>query len=286
MDNPDSRGMMRPSQGVHIVLDREFLPGDSAIMVPHTDDGRVLFAIPWHGRVIIGTTDTPIDEVSLEPVPQAREIEFLLEHAARYLTKDPRPEDVRSVFAGIRPLVGDPEQADSAAISRDHTLHVSATGLVTIAGGKWTTYRKMAEDTVDQAALLAQLEERPCVTEDLRLHGYHQDAETFGDLAIFGSDAVPLRDQLRAEEGAEELLHPELRPRVGEVRWSVEKEMARTVDDFLARRTRSLLLDARASIEAAPRVAELMAEALGRDETWQEAQVTSYQALARQYIVA
>ena len=138
MDNADSPSMMRPSQGVHIVLDREFLPGDSAIMVPHTDDGRVLFAIPWHGRVIIGTTDTPIDEVRLEPIPQAHEVEFLLEHAARYLTKDPRPADVRSVFAGIRPLVGDPEQADSAGISRDHTLHVSATGLVTIAGGKWT----------------------------------------------------------------------------------------------------------------------------------------------------
>ena len=285
MDDPQAQLMMRPSQGVHLVLDREFLPGEAAIMVPHTDDGRVLFAIPWHDRVVVGTTDTPIEEVALEPIPQPQEVDFLLEHAARYLTKDPSRSDLRSVFAGIRPLVGDPDQADSAAISRDHTLHVSSAGLVTIAGGKWTTYRKMAQDTVDQAALLAQLEERACVTEDLHLHGYHQDSESFGDLALFGSDAPELQDRLDAGGGAGELLHANLRVRVGEVRWAVEEEMARTVDDFLSRRTRSLLLDARSSIEAAPRVAELMAEALGYNQDWCNEQVKTFREIARSYVI-
>lgn len=290
MDDPQAGRMIRPSQGVHIVLDRSFLPGDSvhgdsAILVPHTDDGRVLFAIPWHDRVVVGTTDTPVDDVVLEPRAKPEEVDFLLEHCARYLTKDPRPEDVLSVFAGIRPLVGDPDKQDSSAISRDHTLHISTSCLVTIAGGKWTTYRKMAEDTVDQASVLAGLEERPSVTRELHLHGYHQDAQSYGELAPYGSDAVAVRDVLRAHPGGERRLHPRLRAREGEIRWAVEEEMARTIEDFLARRTRSLMLDARASIEAAPRTAELMAEFLGYDEAWAREQVKTYTDLAAGYLL-
>ncbi len=284
LDDADAAPMVRPSQGVHLVLPHEFLPGDSAIMVPRTDDGRVLFAIPWHGRVVVGTTDTPISAVSLEPRPLQEEIDFLLEHAARYLTRNPGPADVLSVFAGIRPLVA-AEGSSTAELSRDHTLHVSASGLVTIAGGKWTTYRKMAEDAVDHAAALAGLPERPCKTHDLRIHGYHVDAESFGDLACYGSDAPSLRDLIRERRGYSEKLHPRLRPLTGEVPWAVRNEMARTVDDFLARRTRSLLLDARASIEIAPRVAELMAEELGRDASWQAGQVESYAKLAAGYLL-
>ena len=184
MDDPAAKSMIVPSQGVHIVLDRSFLPGDTAIMVPKTDDGRILFAIPWHDRVLVGTTDTPIDEVSLEPRPLQEEIDFLLEHTARYLTRDPEPEDVLSTFAGIRPLVGVASEDDeTAALSRDHTLHIAPSGLVTIAGGKWTTYRKMAEDTIDQAALIADLEDRDCVTKNLQLHGYHKNTEPFGALS-------------------------------------------------------------------------------------------------------
>lgn len=280
MDDPGARPMIRPSQGVHLVLDKSFLPGDSAIMVPHTDDGRVLFAIPWYDRVVVGTTDTPVEEVLLEPRPLEEEVEFLLAHTARYLTKNPTREDVLSIFAGIRPLVASDGEAETAALSRDHTLHITSSGLVTIAGGKWTTYRKMAEDTVDQAATLAGLEERPCVTRELRIHGYHQDAGTFDELEHYGADAPHIRDLFRERPGLEKPLHPRLPHREGVVVWAVRKEMAVTVDDVLARRTRALLWDARAAIEAAPRVASLMAEELGRDRSWRRDQVESFQALA------
>ncbi len=284
MDDPDAPGMISPSQGVHIVLDRAFLPGDSAIMVPHTDDGRVLFAIPWHDRVVVGTTDTSVHDTPMEPTPLPEEIEFLLSHAARYLTKDPAPSDILSAFAGLRPLVGGGEAAHTAAISRDHTVHLSRSGLVTIAGGKWTTYRKMAADTVDQAAVVAELEQRDSVTADLRIHGYHRHPEPFGDLAVYGSDAPALRDLMRQDDRLDRRLHPNLSYRAGEVVWAVRHEMARTVEDVLARRTRALLLDARASMEMAPEVAALMAEALGRDEAWQQAQVSAYRQLARRYL--
>ena len=285
LDDPEAKPMIRPSQGVHLVLPQSFHPGDSAIMVPHTDDGRVLFAIPWHDCVVVGTTDTPVETADIEPRPLPEELKFLLEHAGRYLTHDPTPADVLSTFAGIRPLVGSIENEDSAGISRDHTIHVSRSGLITVAGGKWTTYRKMAEDAVDHAATLGQLEERPCITRDLRLSGYHQAPEGFGDLAIYGADAPELDDLLHARPGWEEPLSPKLPPRLGEVVWAVREEMARTVEDFLARRTRCLLLDARESIAVAPRVAALMAEELGRDESWVQSEVATYTELARGYLI-
>jgi glycerol-3-phosphate dehydrogenase len=286
IDDASAEAIMRPSQGVHIVLDRRFHPGDAAIMVPHTDDGRVLFAIPWHGRVVVGTTDTPIDEAPLEPRPLPEELEFLLAHAARYLTRDPRPEDVLSAFAGVRPLVGNPSEQKSAAISRDHTLLVSESGLVTVTGGKWTTYRKMAQDTVDHAAILAGLPEVPCATESLRLHGYLPDDDGLGDLAPHGADAPAIEALARAAPALAPPLHPRLPYREAEVAWAAREEMARTVEDVLARRTRSLLLDARASIEAAPRVAEILAAELGRDRRWRDQQVEHYVALARGYLIA
>ena len=285
MDDPDARPMIVPSQGVHIVLDPEFLPGDSAIMVPKTDDGRVLFAIPWLGKVVVGTTDTPVDEVPAEPVPLEEEVEFLLEHAARYLTKNPTRADIRSTFAGIRPLVGAGDEGEgTAALSRDHTLHISPDGLLTIAGGKWTTYRRMAEDTVDQAALLAELEERPCVTKDLPIQGFHRNTEEFGALAPYGSDAPGIRELAREDAALGERIHPG-HPVIGaQVVWAAREEMARTVEDVLSRRVRMLLLDARAAVESAPRVAELMAAELGRDEAWQAEQVGSFNDLARGYL--
>jgi glycerol-3-phosphate dehydrogenase len=287
LDEPDALPMIRPSQGIHIVLPKDFLPGESAIMVPHTDDGRVLFAIPWHHIVVIGTTDTPIDEVELEPRPRPEEIDFILAHAARYLTKDPTRADVLSVFTGIRPLVASVADAnDTAKISREHTIQVSPSGLVTIAGGKWTTYRKMAEDAVDHAATLGGLEPRDCVTRDLNIHGYHRHAQRFGELAGYGADAPEVRSLLRSEgePGLDEPIHPRLAACAGEVIWAVRREMARTVDDFLARRTRSLLFDARAAIEAAPRVAELMASELGRDEAWRGQQLRDFEAVASHYL--
>jgi glycerol-3-phosphate dehydrogenase len=285
MDSADVKPMIAPSQGVHIVLDRDFLPGKGAILVPHTQDGRVLFATPWHDRVIVGTTDTAVTETPLEPLPLAEELDFLLAHAAQYLTKDPTPGDVLSMFAGLRPLVSMGDDENTAAISRDHTIHISGSGLVTITGGKWTTYRKMAEDTVDQAAVIAQLDERPCVTPDLNIHGFHRNAAQFGALSVYGSDARAIMALAQQEPAWGQRLHPRLTSIAAEVVWAVRHEMARTVEDFLARRTRALLLDARASIAAAPAVADLMARELNRDDAWKRDQIEFYRDLASKYLM-
>ncbi len=285
MDDLATEPIISPSQGIHLVLDHTFLPGNSAIMVPHTDDGRVLFAVPWHQRVIVGTTDTPIPEPVLEPVPFAGEIEFILTHAARYLTHDPTPQDVLSVFAGIRPLIAARGAGSTAALSRDHHLTISPSGLVTIAGGKWTTYRRMAEDTVNQAAVIAALPRKPCITENLPLHGWTDPSLPDSALSIYGTDAQAIGEMIQKQPALGQHLHPALACQGAQVRWAVDQEMARTVEDVLCRRTRSLLLDARASIQAAPEVARIMAEALGRDGSWQEAQVKAFTALAKNYIV-
>ncbi|HUP23411.1 MAG TPA: glycerol-3-phosphate dehydrogenase/oxidase [Thermoanaerobaculia bacterium] len=284
LDEPDVQPMIQPSQGVHLVLPKEFLPGDSAIMVPHTDDGRVLFAIPWHHVVLVGTTDTPVAEVCLEPRPRQDEIEFLLAHTARYLERDPTRADVLSVFAGLRPLVGLVADGDTAKVSREHTLHVSNSGLLTIAGGKWTTYRKMAEDAVDHALTLAGVEAGPCVTRELRIHGCDPDATRHGSLAIYGSDAPAVRVVCHERSGLDAPVHPALPLLRGEVVWAARHEMARTVDDALARRSRALIFDARAAMEAAPAVAELLAQELGREDGWIDEQVAAFEDIAAAYL--
>ena len=283
MDDPAAQKTISASQGIHLVLDRSFLAGDTAIMVPKTDDGRVLFAIPWHDHVVVGTTDTPIADITLEPRPLQEEIDFVLSHARRYMTKDPQPSDVLSVFVGIRPLVSNPEATTTAAISRDHSLFVSQGNLVTICGGKWTTYRRMAEDTVNKAAEVAGLEKRPAGTKDMRVHGYVPKPLDDHRLAVYGYDADALVALERSAPQLVERIHPNLPVTRGQIVWAARYEMARTVEDALSRRTRALLLGAKASEEAAPLVAELMAQELGRDEAWQEAQVGEFQELAKQY---
>jgi glycerol-3-phosphate dehydrogenase len=327
LDEPGAPPLLAPSQGVHLVLDRRFLPGDSAILVPHTDDGRVLFAVPWLGRVVVGTTDTPVAAAALEPRPLPQEIEFLLGHAGRYLTGHPRASDVLSCFAGLRPLIGpagghgasDAGGASgglggggTAALRRDHLVQVAPSGLVTITGGKWTTYRRMGQDAVDAAAAVAGLPDRPSVTATLRLHGAPAAAAGAGagpatsgagagpasgagggsggdgggidggggDLAMDDPELAGLVAE-RPEWG--ELLHPRLPYRAADVVRAARHEMARSVEDALARRTRALLLDARASVEAAPRTAALLAAELGRDDAWQRRQVAAYRELARGY---
>ncbi|MFH0765612.1 MAG: glycerol-3-phosphate dehydrogenase/oxidase [Calditrichota bacterium] len=286
MDDESCPLMIRPSQGVHIVLDRSFLPGGTAIMAPHTNDGRVLFAIPWHDAAIVGTTDTPITDTPLEPSPLPEEIQFLLEHAGRYLSKDPTAQDIRSAFAGLRPLVSSHPDGKTSAISRDHLVHISRSGLLTIAGGKWTTYRRMAEETIDQAAALAGLKPTPSVTVNLDIHGCHAHPERFGALADYGSDAVELQKMLNDNPELKELLHPNLRVTKGQVIWSVKREMARTVEDVLARRTRSLILNARAARDAAHPTAQLMAKELKRGKRWITNQVEEFEALAGKYCVS
>jgi len=285
LDRPDAAPVIAPSQGSHIVLDRDFLPGNSAIMVPHTDDGRVMFAIPWHHRVIVGTTDVPVSGVAAEPVPTRAEIDFILDTANRYLTRDAGYADIRAAFAGIRPLVKAGEGSGTAGLSRDHSILIDPhSGLLTVAGGKWTTTRHMAEDTVDLAATLAALPQRPCPTRDLPLHGHDPDARRHGRLAPYGSDAPEL---LRLEAEQPELarpLVPQLPATGAEVVWACRCEMARSVDDVLARRTRSLLFDARAAQAAAPAVARLLAAELGRDAAWEDAQVAAFSALAAGYL--
>ena len=284
MDQPDARKLVTLSQGVHLVLGREYLPGKTAIMVPHTDDGRVLFAVPWHQKVVVGTTDTAIEEAGLEPHPFDQEVDFILSHAARYLSKDPSRQDILSFFAGIRPLVNLEQGSQTATISRDHFLWVSESGLVTITGGKRTTYRKMAEDTVNQAALVGGLEEKPSVTENLKIHGWTTDSELTDPLAYYGSDLKNLQQLIRRDHNLGKPLHPRLPYPEAVVAWSMKEEMARSVEDVLARRTRALLLDARASIEAAPRVAEIMAKERKHSRKWIDEQLRSYQSLVKNYL--
>jgi len=245
VDDPKAKPIIAPSQGVHIVLPGDFLPGDTAIMVPHTRDGRVMFAIPWHGHTLIGTTDTSIPTSVLEPDATPEEIDLIFETASDYLAKRPTKADVLSVFTGIRPLARASDEASTASLSREHTVEVSGSGLLTIAGGKWTTYRHMAEDAVDHAIVLGRLEEHDCVTRHLPIHnpGGHDD----------------------------------------NAGWYARNEMARTVEDVLARRTRLLFLDVRAALARAPEVARELAQELGRDEAWQRSQLAAFEKTAAHY---
>jgi len=282
----DAQPLMAPSQGIHLVFNSSFLAADSAIMVPHTSDGRVMFAIPWHGHTLVGTTDTPIAEPTLEPRPLEEEIAFILETAGQYLRKAPTRADVLSVFVGIRPLVKSGDGKLTAALSRDHTIHFDASGLLTTTGGKWTTYRNMAEHTVDQAADFARLAERPCVTRTLNIHGFHSNAERFGALEVYGADALAIQDVTRQTPSLGVPLHDALPYTGAEVVWATRHEMARTVEDVLARRTRALFLNARAAEAMAPEVARLMAIELGWDSSREASEVIAFSTLARGYQIA
>jgi glycerol-3-phosphate dehydrogenase len=284
MDRPSAPRLITPSQGIHVVLERSALESDCAVVVPHTDDRRILFAIPWHGKVLLGTTDTPVAETSLEPRPLADELDFLLENAARYLRTVPCASPILSVFAGLRPLVGGTKTQKTAAVSRDHHLEISPSGLVTITGGKWTTYRHMGEMTIDAAARAAGLPERRSRTRELPLHGWCAALDVQSPLAVYGGDQQGIRDLAAAQPALNEPLHPRLSCIAAEVVWGARHEMARTVEDVLSRRTRSLLLDARASIEAAARVARLLADELGRSDAWAASQVAEFTELAGGYL--
>ncbi len=283
MDDPSVGNMIIPSQGVHLVVSRDFLPGTHAIMVPHTSDGRVLFAIPWHKHTVIGTTDTPLDDVVVDPIPLEEEIDFILENAAPFLEKSPTRKDVTSAFAGIRPLVGK-KSGSTASISRDFTVTIDDSGLVSVAGGKWTTYRKMAEKCVTQAAENAGLTKQACITKDLAIHGYHKNPKQFGDLEYYGTDAE-LIQELSKNEKLGATLHDELLITEAEIVWAVRFEMAQSIEDVLARRTRVLFMNAKAAIEIAPKVAKIIAKELGKDEAWQQQQIDAFGNIAAGFIV-
>jgi glycerol-3-phosphate dehydrogenase len=284
-DEPGAEPLVTVSQGVHLTLPREFLPGSSALMIPKTADGRVLFAIPWHNRVVVGTTDTPGVAPSLEPRAQAAEIEFILAHARKYLAADPSERDVLSVFTGLRPLVRRGGAGNTAALSRDHTIVVSASRLITLTGGKWTPYRRMAEDVIDHAERVGGLPHRPCVTAELPVHAAGDAGAVPVPLQGYGTDAARIVELGATEGGLDAPVHPALPLCPAEVLWHVRHEMARTVDDVLARRTRALVLDARASIAAAPAVARLLARELRRDEAWVAGQVEAYREIAQGWLL-
>jgi glycerol-3-phosphate dehydrogenase len=280
--------LMVTSQGIHLVFDRSFLKGDTALMVPRTSDGRVLFVIPWHGHAVAGTTDTPVDSPSLEPKALDEEIEFILETAGRYLSRPPTRADVLAVYVGLRPLVKSDGEGKTSSLSRDHVIHVDTSGLLTITGGKWTTYRHMAEDCVDHAITLGRLRDEECTTKSLQIHGYFESgSEGENDeasLDVYGADAEEIRGLARDPEFAKQL-HPELPYIAAEVVWATRMEMARSVEDVLARRTRALFLNARAAMQMARPVALLLAKELNRDDAWIAAQTKEFCELAKQYMV-
>ena len=302
LDDAAAPTLLTLSQGAHLILDKSFLPGDCALMSPHTADGRVFFAIPWRNRTLIGTTETPVTQAVLEPHPLNSEIEFLLAHAGRHLTRKPVVADVLSVFAGLRPLVKADSGKATSTLSRSHRVIVSSSGLVTITGGKWTTYRQMAEDAMDRATAVGNLPVKPSPTANLKLHGWRETScrrrgdesqikkasETphvvAGNFDEYGADAEQVRALCDITPNGNTLLHPRLPFVAGEVIWAVRHEMARTLEDLLARRLRALPMDARASLEIAPHVARLMATELGRDAAWENQQVSKFQELAGGYL--
>lgn len=287
MDAPEARKKVRPSQGVHLIVDASFLGSESALMIPKTKDGRVLFGVPWHGKVVLGTTDTPLENAALEPRALDEEIDFILDQAGQYLSKKPTRKDVLSVFAGLRPLAA-PSQDDckkTKEISRNHKIYSSDSGLLTITGGKWTTYREMAEEAVSRAAALAGLPEKPCSTKTLKLHGYRTDVDRSKWDYVYGSDIDKINEIIAKDKSAAQLLHKDYTFTVGHVIWAVEEELATSVEDVLARRVRALFLDTRVAIEIAPKVAAILAERLGKNQDWEVQQVTEFTTLAKEYML-
>ena len=258
-------------------------------MIPKTSDGRVLFAVPWHERLVVGTTDTLVKEPSYEPIALEQEIQFILDTAGQYLTKKPTRDDVLSIFAGLRPLAA-PEKAGQSTkeVSRSHKVVVSDSGLVTITGGKWTTYRQMSEDTVDEALKAhSQLVKKACMTTNLAIHGKipAEQVDLKNHLYIYGSD-IPAIKALETENPEfTEKIHPRHPNTVAEVVWAVREEMAESVEDVLARRVRLLFLDARAAIDSAAKVANIIAKELNKDAQWEREQTAKFLDIAKHYLL-
>ena len=283
MDFAKAENIISPSQGIHLVLPRKFLPKDTAILVPETDDGRVLFIVPWHDRALLGTTDTAVSHPKLEPRPFKKEIKFLLDSARKYLSSAPLEKDILSIYSGHRPLIRSGGKK-SSSLARDHYIEVSKSRLVTIAGGKWTTYRKMGEDVITRAALEAGLATRQSITKTLHLHGFMEKADHKDHMSVYGTEKRLIKEIEEENAKLKQRIHKDLPYTLSEVVWAVRKEMARTVDDILSRRTRALLLDAKAAIDAAPKVAHILAKELSQSEKWQEEQVKEFTKLAAHYL--
>lgn len=286
LDNNNHKNLVRPSQGAHIVIDKRFLGNQDALMIPETSDGRVLFGVPWHDKVLLGTTDTPLNAHQIEPRPLEEEIEFILKTANDYLENAPTRKDVLSVFAGLRPLAAPKNENDGSTkeISRDHKLIKSSSNLISITGGKWTTYRKMAEETVDMAIEAGALQIKSCITTKLPIHGSTEEKHN-GHWQVYGSDVEGIQQLAKEDSSLAEKLHENFDFIAAEVVWSCRHEMIHKVEDFLARRIRFLLLDAEASLQAAPIVAEIMATELNKDQEWINQEIQSYKTLVDRYTI-
>ncbi|NCO64418.1 MAG: glycerol-3-phosphate dehydrogenase/oxidase [Flavobacteriales bacterium] len=286
MDDARAKNIIRPSQGVHLVLDKSFLPGKDAIMIPKTEDGRVLFLVPWHHRVLVGTTDTLLESHSLEPRALKKEVDFILSAANKYLKKTISKKDVLSVFVGLRPLAAPKNKAEKTKeISRSHKIIVSNSGLITITGGKWTTYRRMAQDTLSKAIEIGKLPNVPCKTKDLLIHGANGVIDKPDHLSIYGTDRKAIKELINEFPEWGKKLHPRLEFLKAEVIWAVRNEMARTIEDVLARRVRILFLDAKAALEIAPQVATILGKELNKNKDWELEQIASFTKTASHYLI-
>jgi glycerol-3-phosphate dehydrogenase len=283
MDDDGLEKAVSPSQGIHIVVDKKFFPGEQALFIPRTDDGRVLFAVPFHDKVIIGTTDTSVDHPTIEPVPQEEEVEFVINHFNRYVHTGLQRSDVKSVFAGLRPLIKIPGQKKTAVLPRDHTIWESKGGMINISGGKWTTYRKMAQEVILKSHYAGGLAYTRCQTETMKLHGWIKKPDYDDPLHYYGSDAAAIR--YLQHQGYSQTIHPDLHYTIAEVMWAVGNEMAMTVEDVLSRRTRALILDAKAAIQAAPLVADIMMKEMNKDEAWKQQQLKAFYKVAEGYLL-
>lgn len=284
MDTPSTHRMVKPSQGMHLVFDRSFLGGNQALMIPSTSDGRVLFAVPWHGKVVVGTTDIVREKAELEPVPMEEEINFILNTAGLYMVPKPERKDILSMFAGQRPLAAPKKEGkNTKEISRSHKIFISPNNLITITGGKWTTYRRMAEDTINKAIQLGLVEPVKCVSKHFRIHGYKTNPDHSNHLYVYGSDIPSIESLKESHPELGKPIHPDYPYTFAEVIWAVREEMARTVEDVLARRIRLLILDAKAAIESAPAVAEAMAAEMGYGKDWISEQLQNFYSLAKNY---
>jgi glycerol-3-phosphate dehydrogenase len=285
MDQPDAPKSIQPSQGIHLVLEQSFLGGKDALMIPKTSDGRVLFAVPWLGKLVVGTTDTLREKAKLEPEALSKEVDFILETAGAYLTTPPNRKDVKSVFAGLRPLAAPKEGGTKTKeISRSHKVIISKSKLVSITGGKWTTFRKMGEDTVKEFAKITGSPLPPSASASIRYHGF-TEAPQNGHWKGYGLEALSIQKMIQDNPELGQKLHPVYPYTCAEVIWSTRHEMAMKVEDILSRRMRVLLLDSRAALEMAPKVAELMAQELGKDEKWMTEELEDFQKLAGKYIL-
>jgi glycerol-3-phosphate dehydrogenase len=286
MDNNDGENIVAPSQGIHLVIEKKIFKSDKALMVPKTSDGRVLFAVPWHHYVIVGTTDTAVNKIDIEPLPLKEEVDFILKNLNEYLKVDIKTSDVTSVFVGLRPLVKRKGIKNTSLLARDHTIIVSESKMITITGGKWTTYRKMAEEVINNATLVGNLPKQTSKTKDLYIHGYTTVAIGEEYLKVYGSDADEIKKMYLENILWQEKIHPNFNYTKAQVIWAVRHEMAQTVEDVLARRIRLLFLDASAAIDAAPIVGKLMANELNENEDWINKQIISFNTLAKQYLLS